>query len=97
MWLKELDTLRAFGHIWAEPLSHLKLTKISTSHLLSIHELGKLLDEEMTEAEMRDLEGAEIVCRKLLACKFEDMGESGDDVGVKVKLAEILGRSDDTD
>ena len=57
----------------------------------------ELLDEEMTEAEMRDLEGAEIVCRKLLACKFEEMEECGGTAGVKVKLAEILGRSNDTD
>lgn len=63
-----------------------------TSHLLSIHELGKLLAEEMTDAEKSDLEGAEIVCRKLLACKFDDVEGNGGNSSVKAKLAEILGR-----
>ena len=77
------------------PFCHpLKLENMSFSHLLATHELGQLLDEEMTEAETRDLEGAEMVCRKLLACKFDEVEGDGANFGVKMKLAEVLGRSD---
>ncbi|TFK40842.1 DNA mismatch repair protein MutS [Crucibulum laeve] len=37
------------------------------SHLLSTHELGRLLDEEMADEERTDLEDAEGVCRRFLS------------------------------
>jgi DNA mismatch repair protein MSH5 len=62
------------------------------SHLLSTHELGQLLDEEMTEAETDDLKEAEIVCRKFLAWDLDQTEK--ENVVVKGKLAEVLGRPD---
>ncbi|KAF8627457.1 hypothetical protein AX17_006270 [Amanita inopinata Kibby_2008] len=62
------------------------------SRLISTHELGKLLDEGMTEKEQLDLEDAEDVCRRFLSWDLEDnrVLVKG---GVKVKLAEVLGRN----
>ena len=63
----------------------------ASSHLLSMHELGALLDEEMTAEERVDLEDAEEVCRRFLAWDLE--ASRGDaTVNVKDKLAEVLGR-----
>jgi len=60
------------------------------SHLLSTHELGQLLDEEMTEEETDDLKEAEIVCRRFLAWNLEQTEK--ENASVKGKLAEVLGR-----
>ncbi|KAL1760365.1 DNA mismatch repair protein MutS [Schizophyllum commune] len=61
------------------------------SRLISTHELGQLLDEEMSEKERDELEEAEAVCRRFLAWNL------GDDDGteVKVKLAKVLGREEE--
>ncbi|KAJ6605673.1 DNA mismatch repair protein MutS [Mycena sp. CBHHK59/15] len=63
------------------------------SHLISRHELGHLLDEEMTDKEREDLEDAEIVCRKFLKWNLE--GDGGENV--KGRLADVLGRNDGTE
>ena len=60
-----------------------------SSHLLFIHELGRLLDEEMTEMETNDLKEAEIVCRKFMAWNLEMVVTQ--DGYPKAKLAEVLG------
>lgn len=67
---------------------------LSYSHLLSRHELGQLLDEEMDAEERAELAAAEEVCRKFLA--WDLTGEGGGEVvegGVKAKLREVLGRT----
>jgi DNA mismatch repair protein MSH5 len=56
--------------------------------LISTHELGRLLDEEMTDKEREDLEDAEAVCRKFLQWNLD--GDGGGNV--KGRLAEVLGR-----
>ncbi|KAJ7069760.1 DNA mismatch repair protein MutS [Mycena amicta] len=61
------------------------------SRLLSAHELGKLLDEEMTEEERSDLEEAEAVCRRFLEWDLD--GDGGGNV--KCRLAAVLGRKDE--
>jgi DNA mismatch repair protein MSH5 len=62
-----------------------------SSHLLSIHELGELLDEDMTDDEVKELENAEAVCRRFLSW---NLGEDRDDSEpVKTALARVLGRS----
>ncbi|PBK97772.1 hypothetical protein ARMGADRAFT_1044451 [Armillaria gallica] len=60
------------------------------SEMISNHELGRLLDEEMTEEERKDLEDAEAVCRRFLAWDLEN--EHGN---VKMRLAEILGSTNE--
>ncbi|KAF7288536.1 DNA mismatch repair protein 5 [Mycena chlorophos] len=62
------------------------------SRLLSAHELGKLLDEEMTEEERFDLEDAEAVCRRFLAW---DLDEDADNV--KQRLADVLGGTENAE
>ncbi|KAK7048433.1 muts 5 [Favolaschia claudopus] len=62
------------------------------SHLISAHELGKLLDEEMTDQEREDLADAEAVCRRFLHWNLQE--EEG---SVKARLAEILGRNDEVE
>ncbi|KAF8349474.1 DNA mismatch repair protein MutS [Amanita rubescens] len=62
------------------------------NELISTHELGKLLDEEMTEEERLDLEDAEGVCRQFLAWDLDDKRGLGEG-GVRTKLAEVLGRN----
>ncbi|KAI4527251.1 hypothetical protein K525DRAFT_285435 [Schizophyllum commune Loenen D] len=61
------------------------------TRLISTHELGQLLDEEMSEKERDELEEAEAVCRRFLAWNL------GDDDGteVKGKLAKVLGREEE--
>ncbi len=58
--------------------------------MISNHELGRLLDEEITEEERKDLEDAEAVCRRFLAWDLEN--EHGN---VKMRLAEILGSTNE--
>jgi len=61
------------------------------THLLSAHELGQLLDEELTESETDDLKSAEMVCRRFMAW---NLGETQkDSVCAKEKLATCLGSS----
>jgi len=65
---------------------------VACSELISTHELGELLDEEMTEEERLDLEDAEGVCRRFLAWDLDDKRDLGEG-GVRAKLAEVLGRN----
>ncbi|KAF9019023.1 hypothetical protein BDZ89DRAFT_1103526 [Hymenopellis radicata] len=63
------------------------------SEVIANHELGTLLDEEMTDDERHDLEDAEAVCRRFLAWNLEH-----EDGNVKKRLAQVLGRPmDDED
>jgi len=57
------------------------------THLLSIHELGQLLDEEMTEVETDDLKDAEMACRRFMAWNLEETENN-----VKSKLVEVVRR-----
>jgi DNA mismatch repair protein MSH5 len=63
------------------------------SNLISTHELGQLLDEEMTEEERSDLEASEAICRRFLSWDMDAEG-GGDEaeLDVKRKLVEVLGR-----
>ncbi|EGO23820.1 hypothetical protein SERLADRAFT_450137 [Serpula lacrymans var. lacrymans S7.9] len=61
------------------------------SQLLSSYELGKLLDEDMTEDERCDLQNAEDICRKFLEWDLQS-DEATRQFEVKGKLAEVLGR-----
>ncbi|CCM03560.1 uncharacterized protein FIBRA_05696 [Fibroporia radiculosa] len=62
------------------------------SNLLSSHELGRLLDEDMTEDEQKDLENAEDVCRQFLAWDLTMDRDHYDGIGdVKRMLADVLG------
>jgi DNA mismatch repair protein MSH5 len=64
----------------------------SRSHLLAVHELGQLLDEEMTEAETNDLKEAEMVCRRFMAWNLEETEKNANG---KDKLAKVLAREVD--
>jgi len=68
-------------------------TECQVSYLISTHELGQLLDEEMTDKEREDLEDAEAVCRKFLQWNLE--GDGGGNV--KARLADVLGRKAEED
>ncbi|KAF8073753.1 DNA mismatch repair protein MutS [Lyophyllum atratum] len=59
------------------------------SHLLSAHELGRLLDEAMTEKERVDLEDAEVVCRRFLAWDLSAVEQEAD---APTMLARCVGR-----
>lgn len=63
-----------------------------SSKLLSMHELGELLDEEMSEAERKELEEAEEVCRRFLAWNLAETGWKDEGKDVRQMLAEVLGR-----
>jgi DNA mismatch repair protein MSH5 len=63
---------------------------LHSSELISIHELARLLDEEMTDQERADLKDAEDVCRRLLAWDLD--ADQNDDV--RAKLRSCLGRKD---
>ena len=89
-------------HVFLSPLRALgaggsRASRFS-SQLLATHELGQLLDEEMTDDERRDLEDAEEACRRFLAWNLI-RDEDGDGDGdpdlrrdVKRRLAQVLGR-----
>ncbi|KAA1469886.1 hypothetical protein DENSPDRAFT_649174 [Dentipellis sp. KUC8613] len=64
------------------------------TQLLSDHDIPKLLDEEMTEDERRELAEAEEIGRRFLAWDLEAQMQPGQP-DVKEKLAEILGRIDE--
>ena len=60
-----------------------------------MHEIGQLLDEEMTQEEIQDLENAQDVFRRFLAWDIhkeleQEEIQSGT---VKQKLSAVLGRS----
>ncbi|KAH7877977.1 uncharacterized protein C8R40DRAFT_878832 [Lentinula edodes] len=55
------------------------------SQLLSSYEIGRLLDERMSEKEVLELEEAEAICRRFLGWNL-----TVDNVGVKKKLGEVL-------
>ncbi|KAG6814232.1 hypothetical protein H0H92_015347 [Tricholoma furcatifolium] len=59
------------------------------SHLLSTHELRRLLDESMTDEERIDLQDAEAVCRRFLAWDLDSREQEAD---AKTMLARCLGR-----
>ena len=59
-----------------------------SSQLLSRHEIGTLLDEEMTIDERAELQSAEEVCRRFLGHNLE----ADRDVSAKELLAQVLGR-----
>jgi hypothetical protein len=55
---------------------------------MSMHELGSLRNEHLTDAETAELEGCESVCRRFLA-----WNEHGDDrKNTREKLGEVLGK-----
>lgn len=62
-----------------------------SSELLAKHELGKLLDERMTDEERLDLQAAEEVARRFLEWDLTS-DEALYQSGVKARLAEVLGR-----
>ena len=59
------------------------------SALFAAHELEKLLDEDVTEEEAKELEEAEEIGRKFLAWNLDD--ETATDQPPKEFVAEILG------
>jgi len=63
------------------------------SALLAAHELEKLLDEDMTEEEARELEEVEAIGRRFLAWDLND--ETAMDRPPKEFVAEILGMTND--
>lgn len=65
------------------------------SQLISAHELGRLLDEEMTVEERADLEDAEAVCRRFLEWNLSP--EENEDVDVNARLTIVLGRNEKND
>ncbi|KAG6890840.1 hypothetical protein C0995_003273 [Termitomyces sp. Mi166 len=64
------------------------------SHLLSTHELGRLLDEGMTEEERLDLQDAEAVCRRFLTWDLDSPEQEAD---AKTMLAQCIGRKQGDD
>lgn len=66
-----------------------------SSQLISAHELGRLLDEEMTVEERADLEDAEAVCRRFLEWNLSP--EENEDVDVNARLTIVLGRNEKND
>lgn len=65
-----------------------------SSELLIKHELGKLLEERMTEEERLDLQAAEEVARRFLQWDLTS-DDASYQTGVKARLAEVLGRDAD--
>jgi DNA mismatch repair protein MSH5 len=63
------------------------------SALFVAHELEKLLDEDMTEEETRELEEAEAIGRRFLAWDLND--ETAMDQPPKEFVARILGMTND--
>lgn len=64
------------------------------SELLVTYELGKLLEEQMTEEELLDLQNAEKVARRFLEWDLTSE-EAAHQTGVKARLAQILGQETD--
>ncbi|KAH7915490.1 DNA mismatch repair protein MutS [Hygrophoropsis aurantiaca] len=61
------------------------------SQLLAAHELGDLLEEDMTADEQKDLEDAETICRRFLTWDLQS-DEATEQTNVKDVLAMVLGR-----
>lgn len=59
------------------------------SELITVHEIGRLLDDEMTKEEKKDLEDAEAVFKRFLDWRLDEW--SDEQVDVLGKLREILG------
>ncbi|KAI6114298.1 DNA mismatch repair protein MutS [Pisolithus sp. B1] len=64
------------------------------SELLVTYELGKLLEEQMSEEELLDLQNAEKVARRFLEWDLTSE-EAAHQTGVKARLAQILGQETD--
>lgn len=62
---------------------------------MSSHQLGRLLDEGMSQAERVDLENAEAICRRFLSWDLKAEEEDMCEGEVKRKLGVILGRMND--
>ncbi|KAL4070005.1 DNA mismatch repair protein MutS [Scleroderma yunnanense] len=60
------------------------------SKLLATHDLNKLLEEQMSEAELRDLQVAEEVARRFLAWDLTSE-DAIHQTGVRARLAHVLG------
>ncbi|KAF7977709.1 hypothetical protein HWV62_2978 [Athelia sp. TMB] len=65
------------------------------TQLLSAHEIGVLLDEDMTPKERDELAEAEAVCRRFLACELGPGTEA--EGGRKRELVQVLDRAEDGD
>ena len=65
------------------------MTWLDHSEMVSKHEIGLLLDEQMTDAEEQDLKEAEVICRNFLSW---NLTEDPDGIDVRERLAEILGQ-----
>ncbi|KAI0352675.1 hypothetical protein OH77DRAFT_1513212 [Trametes cingulata] len=63
------------------------------SELLLKHELSQLLDEDMSAAERQELEEAEEVCRRFLACDLSPEQRRERKTSVRDDLSEVLGRA----
>ena len=79
------------AHICIFPLIRFRS---QSSDLLAKHELGKLLEEKMTDEEKLDLQAAEEVARRFLEWDLTS-DEAVYQTGVKARLAEVLGRDAD--
>jgi len=77
------------------PISPLARSLPLSSQLISTHELGRLLDEEMTVEERAELEDAEAVCRRFLEWNLSP--EENEGVDVNARLAFVLGRNEKND
>ena len=84
-----MKTIVHAGHVNAIKLTDPK------SALFAAHELEKLLDEDMTKEEARELEEVEVIGRKFLAWDLSD--EAVTDKSPKEFVAEILGMMNDVD
>jgi len=81
-------------NVHASHVNTLKLTDLKSA-LFAAHELEKLLDEDMTEEEARELEEVETIGRKFLTWDLGD--EAAMDKPPKEFVAEILGMMNDVD
>ena len=61
---------------------------VISSYLLTQHELGQLLDEDMDEAERDELREAEEVCKRFLG--WDLSSACGGDDDVKGRLGRVL-------
>ena len=68
--------------------------ELARRELLSVHELPKLLDEAISEEEQVDMDLASAVCQRFLEWDLETQEPS---LGVRARLAQVLGRVDRAD
>lgn len=81
-------------HVWlvrtfTQSYKYPRTNVCGSSALFAAHELEKLLDEDMSEEEARELEEAEAIGRKFLAWNLDD--ETAMDRPLKESATEILG------